>query len=461
MINKRLGLLMLVVFITTLRGSLAAAAGPEASGYAYYAMGDLEAPTPARTETGLMLMGGGDWVDEAFHWLAQRAGHGHIVILRASGTDDLQKEFFEGIGGVTSVETLVFSNRKAASDPRVLRIIRRADGIFLAGGDQSNYVRYWKGTPLNKALDDHVRSGKPIGGSSAGLAILGGYSYGALDGDSLASAKALNDPMGPGVTLVRDFLHLPYLENVITDSHFARRHRQGRLVVFVARLAREERNNSITGLGIDENTALCIDSKGIGRVFSESHGSAWLVRPMRAAEQISAGKPLEFHSVPITGIGPGSTLDLKTFKVERPAFQLTADASAGKIADSAVAGSALGTCDTRWRRRSRKGGSDPAARGRLSREPFCRTRSRLDGVAIGRLESRCDRSHDSLAGGRSAVQRRAWGGVHRRRAQRARRVHHVWRRQAGRSGGGRHAHQEPDQPCARSDGTVATRHARS
>ena len=132
----------------------------------------------------------------------------------------------------------MFHDRKAASDPRVLRIVCHADGIFIGGGDQSNYVRFWQGTPLNKALDAHVRAGKLLGGTSAGLAILGGYSYGALDGDSLQSSRALQDPMGSGVRLVRNFLHLPRMASVITDSHFAKRHRLGRLVVvFVARLA--------------------------------------------------------------------------------------------------------------------------------------------------------------------------------------------------------------------------------
>ena len=54
--------------------------------------------------------------------------------------------------------------------------MRNADGIFIAGGDQSNYVRFWKGTPVAEALDPHVRAGKPIGGTSAGLAMLGGLS---------------------------------------------------------------------------------------------------------------------------------------------------------------------------------------------------------------------------------------------------------------------------------------------
>lgn len=308
--------------------ALPSSAGPA---YSYYALGDLKAQTRGETEPALLLLGGGDWATQALHWWVEKAGHGHIVILRASGTDDLQQDFYDGSGGISSVETLVFHDRKAASDSKVLAILRHADGIFIGGGDQSNYVRYWRGTPLNAALDRHVRSGKPIAGTSAGLAIMGAYSYGALDGDSLQSTRALPDPLGPGVTLVRDFLHLPYLANVITDSHFAERQRLGRLIVFVARLAHEEKNPAITGIGIDENAALCIDAHGIGHVVTDSDGSAWLVRPMRKPDLIEPGRPLIFLGVPVTGIGTQSTLDLKTFRVEKPAFHLSVDARGGSI----------------------------------------------------------------------------------------------------------------------------------
>jgi hypothetical protein len=206
-------------------------------GYTEYDIGDASAPTSGTVQPGLMLVGGGDWPHDAVRWMSERMGHGHLVILRASGTDDLQQDFLKEIGGAVSVQTLVFHSREAASDPRVLEIVRKADGIFFGGGDQSNYVRYFKGTPLNALLDEHVRSGRPMGGTSAGLAILGAYSYGAMDGGSLVSKDALKNPLGTGVTLVRDFLHMPLLGNVITDSHFAIRERWGRLLVFVGRLA--------------------------------------------------------------------------------------------------------------------------------------------------------------------------------------------------------------------------------
>src|SRR6185436_6338977 len=153
----------------------------------YYKAGNLKAGRSGNTEGALMLLGGGDWPVPAFRWFVEKMGHGHLVILRASGEDDLQNDFLKEVGGAASVETIVFHDRAAASDARVLGILKRADGIFFGGGDQANYVRYLKGTPVNTLLDEHVRAGKPIGGTSAGLAILGAFSYGAMDGGSLLS----------------------------------------------------------------------------------------------------------------------------------------------------------------------------------------------------------------------------------------------------------------------------------
>jgi beta-aspartyl-peptidase (threonine type) len=307
-----------------------------AATFDYYSSGDIKAPTPGKTEGGLMLLGGGDWPVPAFRWFVEQMGHGHLVILRASGTDDLQTDFLNEIGGAASVETIVFHSRDAASDPRVLEILKRADGIFFGGGDQSNYVRYLKGTPVNVLVEEHVRAGKPLGGTSAGLAILGAHSYGAMDGGSLLSKAAMKNPLGSGVTLVHDFLHLPFLTQVITDSHFAIRERWGRLLVFVGRLAVEQQDTGITGIGIDEKGALCVDANGIGRVYSIGRGFAWVVRPLRAPDAL-ARAPFNFRGVPIVGLGEESSIDLKTFAVTRPAFSLSVNIVNGEFDAASLA----------------------------------------------------------------------------------------------------------------------------
>lgn len=321
----------LVAMLMGAAAQAATPAGPDAvgPGYEYYAIGDVNAPTPGKTGPLLGLFGGGDWPIEAFRTFVKQSGGGHIVVLRARGGRELQDEIYNDVGGVVSVETLVIHNEDAGEDPKLLAIIARADGIFFGGGDQSNYVRAWKGTALNKALDAHVKAGKPIGGTSAGLAVLGGYVYGCLDSISLISPDALKNPTGPSVTLVRDFLHLPYLSKVITDTHFDKRDRQGRLVTFVGRLIQEENDTAITGLGVDEAGAMLVDGQGVGRYYGPGH--AWLVRPLKKPATIIAGQPLTYGSFPIIGLGPDSTLDFKTFQVTKPDFTITARVDNGTL----------------------------------------------------------------------------------------------------------------------------------
>ncbi len=317
------------------------------SGYQYFSVGNIAAPTTAKTSPGLLLMGGGREIKAAFRWFAAQAGHGHIVIVRASGGAALQKWIYHDVGGVASVQTLVFHSRAPASDPHVLAIVQHADGIFIAGGDQSNYVRFWKGTPLNKALNAHVRAGKPIGGTSAGLAILGQWGYGAMDGGSIASPEALQHPDGPAVTLVDHFVSLPLLKGTITDTHFVQRKRLGRLLAFVARLAKDRHTAAITGLAVDQDSALLVNADGEARLLSwHPDGHAWVVVPQKLREvehaggaaalgrylqgRVAPGKPLNLPGYIVTGIGTSSRLQLPTYKITDPAFRVRIDVVHGK-----------------------------------------------------------------------------------------------------------------------------------
>ena len=315
---------------------LAAFAAPPAlaspDGYTRYVIGDLKTPAPQKPQAALMLVGGGDWDYDAFRWFAAKAGHGHIVILRASGGADEGEEFYQKAGGIASAETFVFDDRKAATNPYILNALAHADGVFIAGGDQARYVRFWKGTPVAAALDKLARTGHPIGGTSAGLAILGGHGYGALDGGSITSKEALADPAGSAVTMFGGFLTLPHMQQIVTDTHFAKRDRLGRLIAFVARVRADGQPHAV-GLGVDQEAALCVDGNGVGRLMTPPGGYAWLVEPKGRAQTLKPGAPLTHRDVRVTGVGPDGSIDLKTLKVANPSFSGVASVIDGKLAD--------------------------------------------------------------------------------------------------------------------------------
>lgn len=295
-----------------------------------YTFGDVASPTTGRPAPGLLLMGGGKRDATALQWFFAKAARGHVVIISASYGKDMGEEFFRTANGPASVEVLVFHARSQSADPAVLASLARADAIFIAGGDQARYVRFWGGTQVTRLLDAHVAAGKPLGGTSAGLAVLGEALYGAMDGNSITSEQALAGPFGPGVTIERDFLHLTPLSGVITDSHFAQRDRQGRLLAFLAK-AQGLTGKPMIGLGIDEDAALMVEPDGTARLATpHPDGAAWIVdgTPLRTT---TPGAPLESPPVTVTLAGRGSVVHLPSGRVDAPLDRRLYQVTGGKL----------------------------------------------------------------------------------------------------------------------------------
>ena len=302
--------------------------------YSHYVLGDLKAATPSPVSGGLLLMGGGDRNHDSMRWFFGKAGHGHIVILRASMGPEIGKEFYNELGGITSAETFVFKDRAAAADPKILASLKRADGIFIAGGDQSRYVRYWRGTAVADILNAHVAAGKPLAGTSAGLAMLGERLYSAEVG-SIKSDEALADPFGAANTIEGDFLNLSLLKGVVTDTHFKERNRLGRLFAFLAKAqaGRAADLPPMLGLGVDESAALAVEPDGSGRIYATApDGGAWLVDGT-ALRGLNPTGPLEAPRIRVVGIGAGSVVRLPTGEVENPIFTRHYAAHGGKISE--------------------------------------------------------------------------------------------------------------------------------
>jgi cyanophycinase len=304
----------------------------QAQGYRYYRVGN-RADVAGVSEAGFALMGGGADLDEAFRWLCGRAGGGDLLVLRATNSDDYNS-YIEKLCKVNSVATIVISSREAAGDPFVAQTIRHASALFISGGDQANYINFWMGTPVQAALNDAIARGVPIGGTSAGLAVMGEYAYSA-QGDkpndpNLDDKTALADPFGARITLVRGFLDVPILKGVITDTHFAKRNRMGRLLVFLARLHEQK----VRGIGVQEGAAVLLEPDGTAKVVGR--GSAYFVEPKENAAVLEAGKPLTMRNVDVQKVSPGHAFNVKTWQGEAVRYSLSADA--GKITSTQAGG---------------------------------------------------------------------------------------------------------------------------
>ena len=301
---RRLGFAALIAL-----ASFVSLTGAPAPKFSYYLTGNA-GNVAATTEAGLGLMGGGTDVDALFTWMSARAGGGDFVVIRASGADGYNQYVYD-LGYFDSVETLVLPTRASSSDAFVLQTIRNADALFVAGGDQSDYVNNWKGTPVEAAIHELAARGVPIGGTSAGTAILGEFLYSAQR-KSVTSAVALADPFSRDITLDRDFLVIPHMAGLITDQHLIERDRLGRTLTFMARLVIDGWTTDPRAIAIDRETAVLVSASGRATVVANASHATPFAYFLRGGtpQVVSAKTPLTYTGIDVKRAAPGSTFDL-------------------------------------------------------------------------------------------------------------------------------------------------------
>ena len=103
--------------------------------------------------------GGGTDVDAALQWIIDQvrgctgcSTKVDVVILRSSGSNGYNDYIF-AMNGVDSVETLVITRAATPTPPPSRPRCRNAEVVFFAGGDQCNYVKYFKGTRVETAVE--------------------------------------------------------------------------------------------------------------------------------------------------------------------------------------------------------------------------------------------------------------------------------------------------------------------
>lgn len=244
------------------------------------------------TELGIVLMGGSTDVDQALQWMIARAQGGDVVIIRASGSTGYN-DYIYGLGTVNSVETLLIDSREKALKESVGKRIREAEMLFIAGGDQWNYVKFWKDSEVSKAIKYLTEEKKiPIGGTSAGCAVLSGFIFDAQRG-SAYSKDVLKNPFDTTVCVSKSFIQLPFLGSFISDQHYTQRNREGRHITFLTRIITDFGVEQPKGIGVDEKTAFCIDQNG--NAFAYGTNSVYILIPEPfIPEQCVANKPLTF-----------------------------------------------------------------------------------------------------------------------------------------------------------------------
>jgi cyanophycinase len=276
--------------------------------------------------------GGGTDVAEALQWMIDEVRGCEtcdvkldVVVLRASGEAGYN-DFIYKMRGVDSIETLVIKSREDAEEASVGETVRGAEVVFFAGGDQCNYVKFFKGGEVERAVKSVVARGGGVGGTSAGLAVMGEVSYDACSGGSETSAQALADPFHADISFTYDFFRWKPLGGAITDTHFIERDRLGRLLTFLARQIQDGRYRRILGVAVERETSLVVDRRGSARVVGK--GPAYFILADHRPEVCAPGVPLSYSNYKVWKVERGGAFDL----AHRPASgYYTVSVERGKV----------------------------------------------------------------------------------------------------------------------------------
>lgn len=168
-----------------------------------------------------------------------------IVTTATNNPEGAEREYCEVFKslGTESVYGLNIYKREQADDNNNVNNIMKADCIFFVGGDQLRISSILGGTRVHDAILKSLFNGKIIAGTSAGASMMSHVMV--VEGKDDEAPRKCTLKMAPGMGL---------LQGVIIDQHFNQRGRIGRLLAAVAQ------NPAIIGLGIDEDTAVIVDS---------------------------------------------------------------------------------------------------------------------------------------------------------------------------------------------------------
>ncbi len=258
--------------------------------------------------------GGSTDVDQALQWMIDQvrgcincATKVDVVVLRSSGSNGYNNYIY-AMNGVDSVETLVITSRRDANGEGVEATIRNAEVVFFAGGNQCDYVRYFKGARVETAVEAVYAKGGGVGGTSAGYAIQSDFTYDGCMG-SVLSSEALADPYDRYISFTYDFFKWDNMTETIADTHFVARDRMGRLMSFIARQIEDGKAMSVLGVAVNEKTSLVVDKNGLAQVMG--NGPVYFVLGDHPPEVCNPGTPLTFSGFKIWKVQSGGVFDLK------------------------------------------------------------------------------------------------------------------------------------------------------
>jgi cyanophycinase-like exopeptidase len=312
---------------------------------------------------GVLLVGGSGKAPGSFEWMKTKANGGDFVLLTNYAIDktmDADCAIFLG-KGFNSVTVLQVDSKAKAQTNFVYNYLIKAEAIFLDGGNQTAYYDNWNDTKVEQGIDYAVNTrGAVIGGTSAGChsmgkllhtprgpasgvdsvqssAVLTGGPYinvgGLSNGQSLNSTNYTTTAYditlagSYGFNMSDNFLNIPLMANIITDTHWSKRDRMGRSIAMLARAIKEGARplSTVRLIAVDQVTAAAISADGTVKIFGEDkgvngglEGNVYFFKPTSAPGTCVKGTPITWASAgtlyKVIGTSTGSnTFNLNTW----------------------------------------------------------------------------------------------------------------------------------------------------
>ena len=208
----------------------------------------------------LFIIGGGDRSDALMKQVlsvSELTKKDFIVVLPMSSEEpDSSFIFFKTQMAKLTPNPIVMLNfnKETAQNKKLTDSLQKAKLIFISGGDQTRFMNVVQNTPIQTAIQKAYQNGSTISGTSAGAAVM---SEKMITGNQ----KLQKEYSGTFDNIRYDNLEtakgLGLLKTAIIDQHFLKRNRYNRLLSALVEFP------SLTGIGIDESTAIIVRNNQI------------------------------------------------------------------------------------------------------------------------------------------------------------------------------------------------------
>ncbi len=231
----------------------------------------------------------------------------NVAILTTASEEPVKRgeeytKVFQSLGAGT-IKVLNIATHEQANDNLVIKSLEKIDLIFITGGDQSRLTSAIKDSKFLKALNEMLKSGGVIVGTSAGAAVFSDMMiYEGKSEEGLLKDKVLTSS------------GFSFVKNIVFDTHFMARGRIGRLIQVVAE------NHKCIGVGLGEDSGVVFIDDGTIEIIGT--GQVILVDGSQIGhsniKEIAPGSSIAVENVRIHSLVHGYRYNLRQRKFLKP-----------------------------------------------------------------------------------------------------------------------------------------------